>query len=338
MLKAAFYSYKGGSGRSTTSWNTIQRLVELMSPTEKEPFVIVDADVDSAGSTFLFKAKEDYYGKNCMYHHSVQARMLRKDNINYKGAADSVKKEFFNGMKPIGTFFGLPADQDNAVRLIGTNLDREFITNLGANLSTAGGTELENLNYNITKACKLCGAKALFFDTPSGTQFFARWAIRESNVIVCCMRPTLQFRIGTLMQLIDFVKIDIADNVKRKYILTPTAVCIDPGQEFGKSKDGTPVKYPQTAFEDIKNIFSGDNLGAGEEVEKIFKETVVLDMLDSGGNANCVFGISEVKRFKWAEGCLGVIKNKGEELSGDDKIALERYDLLANTIIKYQNI
>ena len=64
MLRASFYSYKGGAGRSTTLWNTVQRLVTIMKPTVQEPFVIVDTDTESAGSTFLYKADKAFFGDN----------------------------------------------------------------------------------------------------------------------------------------------------------------------------------------------------------------------------------------------------------------------------------
>ncbi|MDR0302829.1 MAG: hypothetical protein LBI04_11040, partial [Treponema sp.] len=208
MLRVSFYSYKGGAGRSTTSWNTIERLVKLLKPTAEEPFVVVDTDTESAGSTFLYKADNDFY-RDTKYS-SVQKRMTESEDTNYTEATDSEKEKFFKGMFPIGTFFGLPANEEKSVLLIGANLHRNSAKD--ADVSGDGGDDseqMENFHNNITLACKACGAKALFFDTPSGTQFLARKSIQESDIIVCCMRPTSQFREGTRRQLINFIKTDI---------------------------------------------------------------------------------------------------------------------------------
>jgi len=331
MLQVSFYSYKGGAGRSTTSWNTIQRLVGLMNPTEKEPFVIVDTDTESAGSTFLYRAKGHFEkSKLCM---SIQKRIKDGQAKNYVDpSSDEDKSKFFNGMHPIGTsFFGLPKDRDKAVLFIGADLDknsREDMRNLEKN---ENGTQMIKNFKNIAKACKRCGAKALFFDTPSGTQDLARQSIQYSDIIVCCMRPTNQFREGTIGQLTEFIINDRNESSSRKYILTPTAICVDPGQKF--TLGGQKEDYPQKSKEDIKMAFSKNEM----------QNNVFLDMLDPTPNDSkiysksedndTVFGIPEVKRFKWFENCLGILEE--DELSENDKMAINRYEYLARTILKY---
>jgi cellulose biosynthesis protein BcsQ len=49
-----FYSYKGGSGRSTTLINTVLHLKNELSATASNPLLIVDADLESAGLTYFF--------------------------------------------------------------------------------------------------------------------------------------------------------------------------------------------------------------------------------------------------------------------------------------------
>jgi len=310
-----------------------------MKPTVKEPFVIVDTDTESAGSTFLYRAKDKFY-KDSRYP-SVQRRMVIKDDTNYAEADDSDKEKFFKTMCPVGAYFGLPEAEQNAVLLIGANLDR----NSAKDADVAGdggddGEQMENFSNNITKACKACGAKALFFDTPSGTQFLARKSIKESEIIVCCMRPTFQFREGTHGQLLNFVKLDIKNrNRKRVYVLTPTTVCVDKGQQFGPKKDA----YPEKALTEIKALFNSDNLeDEDQEVKDAFKSQVMLDMLEPTKQDSCdasvtdIFGIPEIKRFKWFEECLGRLLIDGKELSNNDKMGLGQYDKLAQTILKYR--
>jgi len=343
MLRVSFYSYKGGAGRSTTSWNTIQHLVVLMEPTVKEPFVIVDTDTESAGSTFLYNAKKAFYGD--AIKQSIQKRMTDSDDTNYAEASDSEKEEFFKGMYPIGTFFGLPKEENEAVLLIGANLDKnspqeaDVLGKLGND-----SEQMKNFRNNIREACKNCGAKALFFDTPSGTQFLAGKSIEQSEIIVCCMRPTSQFREGTRGQLIHFIKrdIDIKRVGKRKYILTPTVVCVDAGQKF--IFNGEECVYPSAAKKVITTEFSAESIdGENDKIKQAYKESVIFDMLESTPSDikkynepednDLVFGIPEIKRFKWFEECLGRIPK--EELTSNDKMAVNRYEYLAQTILKY---
>jgi MinD-like ATPase involved in chromosome partitioning or flagellar assembly len=346
MLKVSFYSYKGGAGRSTTSWNTIQSLVALCKPTEKEPFVIVDTDTESAGSTFLYKAKDVFFkDEQC---HSVQKRMTDSEETNYSEASDSEKEEFFNGMHPIGTFFGLPEAEEKAVLLIGANLHKDSARE--ADVFGAGGKDSEqmkNFRKNIAGACKDCGAKALFFDTPSGTQFLADRSIEQSEIVVCCMRPTSQFREGTRGRLIYLIKNDLKNKMlgKRKYILTPTVVCVDAGQKF--FLDGEEYVYPSRAKEVIIRELGSESIDESDEIKQAYKENVILDMLeptpasikektgyDVKDDNELVFGIPEIKRFKWFEACLGKILADGGKLTPNDEMAVNRYEYLAQTILK----
>jgi len=229
--------------------------------------------------------------------------------------------------------------------LIGANLHR----NSSKDADVAGdggddGEQMQNFSNNITKACKACGAKALFFDTPSGTQFLARKSVQESEIIVCCMRPTSQFREGTRRQLINFIKTDIEKNKagRRKYILTPTAVCVDDNQKFVVA--GEHRKYPLRAKEEIKIEFGTGNMNEEDEVKDAFENNIKLDMLEpTPGDAkkyadsedgDTVFGIPEIKRFKWFEACLGKLCES--ELSANDKMAINRYEYLAKTILKHK--
>jgi hypothetical protein len=314
-----------------------------MKPTVKEPFVIVDTDTESAGSTFLYKAKDVFFKD--ADHHSVQRRMVESDDMNYSEATDSEKERFFRNMHPIGMFFGLTETEEKAVLLIGANLDRNSSKEADiAGDSGDDGEQIKNFKNNITRACKLCGAKGLFFDTPSGTQFLARKSVMESEIVVCCMRPTNQFREGTRQQLINFINMDIDNTAvgRRKYILTPTAVCVDANQRFFEG--GEERLYPSKAKEDIRLEFGTDNMNEDDNVKKAFRENVVLDMLEPTPSAmkkfsdsedgDTVFGIPEIKRFKWFEACLGKLAES--ELSANDKMAINRYEYLAQTILKYK--
>ncbi len=49
-----FYSYKGGSGRTTTLLNTTKHLAEILNASAEHPILLVDADLESAGLTYFF--------------------------------------------------------------------------------------------------------------------------------------------------------------------------------------------------------------------------------------------------------------------------------------------
>ena len=44
-----FYSYKGGSGRTTTLLNTTKHLIDKMGASPQKPILLVDSDLESAG-------------------------------------------------------------------------------------------------------------------------------------------------------------------------------------------------------------------------------------------------------------------------------------------------
>lgn len=55
-----FYSYKGGSGRSTTSVNTVKHLIGELGANKDHPILIVDADLESAGLTYFFGCENKF--------------------------------------------------------------------------------------------------------------------------------------------------------------------------------------------------------------------------------------------------------------------------------------
>ena len=59
----SFYSYKGGSGRSTTALNTVNHLIREMQASPKKPILMVDADLESAGLTFFFGLRDRISGE-----------------------------------------------------------------------------------------------------------------------------------------------------------------------------------------------------------------------------------------------------------------------------------
>ena len=65
-----FYSYKGGSGRSTTLLNTTMHLAEILSASKEHPILLVDADIESAGLTYFFGCENKFSDRMHLTIHS----------------------------------------------------------------------------------------------------------------------------------------------------------------------------------------------------------------------------------------------------------------------------
>lgn len=64
-----FYSYKGGSGRTTTLLNTTKHLAEMLGTSKEHPILLVDADLESAGLTYFFNCETKFTARfNCTLH------------------------------------------------------------------------------------------------------------------------------------------------------------------------------------------------------------------------------------------------------------------------------
>ncbi len=74
-----FYSYKGGSGRSTTAINTVKHLIDELGVSEKSPILLVDADLESAGLTYFFKLEKKFTNN---FRESIHTTKLLKDADN----------------------------------------------------------------------------------------------------------------------------------------------------------------------------------------------------------------------------------------------------------------
>lgn len=75
-----FYSYKGGSGRSTALVNTAKHLIDELKISPQNPMLIVDADLESAGLTFFFNLENKFTGK---FQQSINTASLIFQNGKY---------------------------------------------------------------------------------------------------------------------------------------------------------------------------------------------------------------------------------------------------------------
>lgn len=289
-----FHSYKGGSGRSSTTLNTIPYLAEALGADAEHPILLLDLDIDSAGMTYLL-GKADHYLKN------VDVKTFLKGEIGWrtKYTDDFKNHSLLSHFVPVGARFGL---ENDAILFFGVN-DEKKIDN-----KEIDGTSQDLLKRLAIFANNNENIRAIVMDSASGEQTVANFATDFADTIVCCMRPTMQFRMGTFRFLSHLAR----DEVSSRVILLPTVV---PTKDV--EIDG--VYQRQDALKKIRN-------GANDLEGRI-------NIDDTFIQEDC-FGINEVQRFKWLEGVLYKLEKSGELTEEDEKLAAQRYKKLAETIVK----
>lgn len=300
MITASFFSYKGGSCRSTTTMNTSYFIATELNATEDNPIVMVDMDVDSAGLTILFESHRKAEKL------TVQELMTMPDNMinelldpNFDGIL--AEHPFFSKLVPVGKRLGL--NEDRAALLLSADISHNGTFTVDERAST--------IISRVKNLCERQGCEALLFDTPTGAQVNASISLGNSDVIVCCMRPTYQFRAGTAAFLCESFK----NGMEYEYILCPTAVSkqqvVLPGGIV--MPDGLQDLYIKDVIEPIERIDYRDHIN------------VRMIINDDG-----ILGIPEVALFKWKEACLSKI----ERVSDDEDEAFRCYNYLAKLIIE----
>ncbi len=298
MYNISFFSYKGGSGRSSALVNIIPFLAKQLGATGDNPVVLLDMDVDSTGLTYLL-----HQGNKLQNHLSIQKIMM--DGIpggnNYQKRLQ--EHPFFSGLLKVGTEFGL---EDNIVLL------------LPAEAGVAVGKDGTNRNITnrdsgqiakITDICERYECAAIVFDSSAGDQETATVSNSRADVIVCCMRPTIQFQEGTM----DYFNRMNRIVHNRDVILLPNAVSREAVEVDGKM-------YPISAKNRIVDEFNKTFPDTGN---KIHLDALVGDH----------FGIPLVKRFLWQETILAALDP--ELLTSDEEEALRMYEMTASLIVKY---
>lgn len=372
-----FYSYKGGSGRSTTTMNTVLHLIDALGADSKHPILLVDADLESSGLTFFFRQEnrflggkeltcfsafdtnyifsdvsepKDYFEESttlagiplafdqALSKHFPNATELFSDvklpdpmwgMLAYiaqkyddykdvtKKASDTTILDVFDFSKfidslnrchksehskeeklaqkcklirdflptteytDISSYFGKP---EGTVRFLGVDTRQN-------DERVARGVAAKAIN-KLRKECTKRNFKAIVFDSGAGTQSSAHIFQQMSDVIVCCMRPTLQFAKGT-KTAIRLYKRSYGESTR--VFLLPTAV----------PKNDSMDALRQNCFDEIKKIVD-------EAPSKIDDSFCSLET-----------ALCEVGLFKWREQILGV--QNFESVSKDIENIIEPY-------------
>ena len=298
MHKISFFSYKGGSGRSSTLINIIPFLIKELKADCNHPIILLDMDIDSTGLTYLLH-QGDKVGAGL----SIQKIMV--DGVpggnNFQRKLE--EHQFFSNLLKVGSEFHcedgavllLPAEAGVSVGKDGTN----------KNMTNRDSGHIEK----IIDVCERYDCAAIVFDSSAGDQDTANVSNGKADVIVCCMRPTIQFQEGTL----DYFKRMSRIIRNRDVILLPNAV-----SRTNTNVDGKV--YPITAKNRIIDAFDNNFPGTGN--------TIHFDAM-TGSH----FGIPLVRRFLWQESILANLD--ADALAEDEKEAIEMYQQVASMIYKY---
>ena len=324
-LVASFFSYKGGAGRTTSTLNTTYYLVtEVLRPTRDRPLLIVDADTESSGISYLltknvtgFKSADRSVQGFCVAANN-NTNLFQPDNGAPMPDLFSAYSELNGKFIEVGDQFGV---DPQAVLLLRSNVDYD----------KSSESYVDPIDKLVKLANHICKCP-IIFDTPSGTQALTKASLRNSNTIICHMRPTAQFQQGTR----DYLKRQLEDEDSplafHDIVLCPSVVPLDPVMIDGERYPEAYQKRLKEFVEEMKEIASGCtevniiDLMTNATPERFYRREFANDLRPYHEKA--VVGIPEITRFKWREGLLSQVT----DLSVEEKLACERYSYLANII------
>ncbi len=296
----SYFSYKGGAGRSTLAYNTIPLLAkDHLHPTKDNPIIIIDTDLDSCGMSYLLEVDSAVKDDCC-------TQDLLKNGLKSLDYPEFIwQHPNFKDLFAVGDRFGY--DKESILFLAAK--DVKNVDDQG-NYNDANNPFTEKLK-NFIDVCKYYKVPAVILDAAVGNNATANATNQVSNIVVCCMRPTIQFVNGTVRFLKSLENGGSFDG-RKKIIPVPNVIPQENVVVDGK-------KYPDYAITRIKTQFDTLTNNASDDI------TYVTDMLDEDE-----FGIPAVKSFMWREGQLAA--QKIDDLNDNEKLALERYKKLAKVI------
>lgn len=292
MKNTAFFSYKGGAGRTSLLLNTLPFIAEELKATENEPIIVMDLDLDSKGLSYLIDKESEI--------NTIQ--ILRGDQaIGYSRGGTPNKEAFFHKLLPIGAAVGLDASKDKAILFISAH-EKEGAKTLTEN----GNYDAQKLSVNLQTLNRYCDAfncKTIIMDTPAGGQVEGQAAITISTKIITVMRITTQYRKGTA----EFISKKTQDDKihGKEFIIVPNAVPNTAGTDYN-------IKF---IMDNIKTSLSKTAYNTDNKLNMTFVDAE---------------GINEVNSFKFMEECLR--NKKFPSLTPDEKMAYKSYELLAKEI------
>lgn len=299
MKTVSFFSYKGGAGRTTLTINVIPYLIERLNPTPEKPLILVDMDIDSCGLTYIFDIDKnpEKYPEFKSGDGTVQKYFGSRGGVPQDDVENILEHRAFTRLCKVGNYFGV---QDECVLCLPAY----------PGSALGFGNSYDGNDKNIKEFKELCevyGCVGLVLDSAVGDQLTARWSNALSNKIVCCLRPTKQFRDGTERFFFTFDK----NNRNKTVIVVPNVVPTDKFRIL--NPDGTSHEYPDYARSEINKIF-----------DRFSNNRYVRDVVNGD-----IFGVPKIDRFMWQE---SVLKLNYEKDNPFERQALQQYELIAKLI------
>ena len=303
MEKISYFSYKGGSGRSSLVYNTIPLLAKKLEATSQHPLIVMDMDIDSAGLSFLFRNSMESYReqnrKDPLYIQNIFSGNIPDSRQNVYTKSNLWDHLLIRSMVPIGNMYDM---DERAILFLPANTTAGQNQDIETEDSYGIRTELLGTVINILDGYNCCG---IIFDCPTGRQATAQASLRASDKIVTVMRITRQFRDGTYSHLKWFDPL----TADKTFVIVPNAVPHD-NIKF----DGVPFNY---------NIVKDEIIG---EISRLVQQNDADFSLFEGDN----FGVPEVIRFKFQEDIL----LKRSVRTPDEETALSMYRLLVDALTR----
>lgn len=245
MRTICFYSFKGGAGRTVCTANVAGFLAKHRNATEKNPMLLLDMDLDSAGLTILLGQRNAFEGRhngeNCKWSmYGILKGDLALD-------VDPVREDFF-AKRVVDASHELGA-KTGTIRFVGS----EVVGASDSAIST--GDSLDQLDDLIARSEEQ-GVETVVIDSASGWQQPARLSHFKADVVVYCCRMTHQFIEGTKLQLERSVDL-CEEECGRipKVIILPVAVPpITPRWEERKAQAINSFKALRSKFRDRTTV------------------------------------------------------------------------------------
>lgn len=329
MKIISFNSYKGGACRTTTCYNTLPYLAKKLGATAQQPILVFDIDLDSMGLTSIFRPNYGRRTERLVY----SARNLFVDDsegLNKRlesGRVNSVRDIYFGekSFQRVGIDLGL--EDNESVLFCGADENAETVSDDDFR-SFKENPPLQTLIMELESFDEEDRPKAIVFDCASGVQMSTVTALSFVQRAVVCMRPSLQFRLGTYDYLRRKIPNEIKkakNNTRREIILLPTSVPAnvisesDPNytraaDELDRLRNRTKNRIVQEIVDDIQNVD-----------ERILGYTLNSEMAEVDD-----FGIPEIERFKWQEFLL----YKDEALTEKEELLKKKYEQLAELLAR----
>lgn len=300
MEKISYFSYKGGSGRSSLAYNTIPLLAKKLGAVPEHPLIVIDMDIDSAGLSFLFHEKVDAFKREnpgaILYTQKIFMGYIpdSRNNAMTKSIWDHL---LFRSCVPIGDVYGM---EKRSILFIPASTEAKEKLDIESDDTYDLRTEKLDTVMSIFESYRCCGT---LFDCPTGRQQTARASLDMSDKIVLVTRITRQFREGTYAYLEWF------DDLKsgKTFYIVPNAVPKDKIKFEGVEFDYGLVK---------------------QELQSRINYLLRQNDADFSLFRNGMFGVPEVIRFKFQEDILALRSDR----TPDEEEAVRAYNVLVDAL------